>query len=57
MVVKGKHREILIEMLIHYLYSTKEQLWDVDYIIDNIIKERDSDDNWYISHYIDQWGE
>ena len=54
-IVTGKHRELLVELLIHYLYSTKEQLWDVDYIIDNIIKERDSDDNWYISNYIDQW--
>lgn len=54
MVVKGKHREILIDLLIYYLDNTREQLWKVDPIID-YIKERDSNGEWYIEYYIDDF--
>jgi hypothetical protein len=53
-IITGKHRELLIELLIHYLDNTRERLWEVDPII-NYIKERDSDGDWYINHYIDKW--
>jgi len=48
--VTGKHREILIDLLIHYLDNTRERLC----IIGNI-KKRNSDGDWYINHYIDKW--
>ena len=53
MVVIGKHKEILIDLLIHYLANTNV---NNEFIID-YIKERNSDGKWYISYYIDQWGE
>lgn len=52
-IVTGKHKEILIELLIHYLANTNV---NNEFIID-YIKEQNSDGKWYTSYYIDQWGE
>ena len=50
MVIKGKHKEILIELLIYHL--TKRKLF---YEINNI-KAQNEDGQWYINHYINNCG-
>jgi hypothetical protein len=53
--VTGKHKEILIELLIHYL--TKRKLF-CDFIPDEInnIKEQNRSGQWYINYYINNYG-
>ena len=58
MVVKGKHKEILVELLIYWFFINKEfnavDKWQ-EMVID--IKEQNEYGKWYINHYIDKWGE
>jgi hypothetical protein len=54
-IVTGKHKEILIELLIHHL--TKRKLF-CDFIPDEInnIKEQNRSFQWYINYYINAQG-
>jgi hypothetical protein len=47
--VTGKHKEILIELLIHYL--TKRKFYTHAFTINNI-KEQNEAGQWYINYYI-----
>jgi hypothetical protein len=47
--VTGKHKEILIELLIHYL--TKRKFYTRTGAINNI-KEQNEAGQWYINYYI-----
>jgi len=50
--VTGKHKEILIELLIHYL-NQADYIWDTSHTINNI-KAQNEEGQWYINHYIDK---
>lgn len=55
MKVIGKHRELLIEMLIYYLRTNGfNPVKMVDKMIINI-KAQDSDGKWCIKYYIDNF--
>jgi hypothetical protein len=51
--VTGKHKEILIELLIHYL--TKRKFYTRTGAINNI-KEQNEAGQWYINYYINAQG-
>jgi hypothetical protein len=57
MVIKGKHREILIELLMYHLansiYGMNEEFFTGEI---NNIKEQNNDGQWYINYYINNWG-
>ena len=48
-IVTGKHKEILIELLIHHL--TKRKFYTHAFTINNI-KEQNEAGQWYINYYI-----
>ena len=58
MVINGKHKEILIELLIYHLvnsiYSMNEEFFTGEI---NNIKEQNNDGQWYINYFINNWGE
>ena len=54
MVIKGKHRELLIELLLYYL-NQADYIWDTSYTIDDI-KEQNRAGQWYINYYLNNYG-
>ena len=52
--VTGKHKEILIEVLIYYLNKVNP-VGRVDKIAINI-KEQNKDGQWYINYYLNNYG-
>jgi hypothetical protein len=54
MVIKGKHKEILIELLIYYLTNRKFSCKFTPDEINNI-KEQNEAGQWHINYYIDKW--
>jgi len=53
-IVTGKHKEILIEVLIYYL-NKANPFGRVDKIVNNI-KEQNEDGQWYINYYLNDYG-
>ena len=53
-IVTGKHKEILIELLIHYLNKVNH-VGRVDKIAINI-KAQNKAGQWYINYYINNYG-
>ena len=51
-VIKGKHKEILIELLIHYL--TKRTI-DIRQKMVNDIKAQNEDGQWYTNYYLNNY--
>lgn len=55
-IVTGKHKEILVELLIYYLRTNGfNPVKMVDKMIINI-KAQDSDGKWYVNYYINDYG-
>ena len=56
-IVTGKHREILVELLIYWFFINKEfntvGIWQ-EMVID--IKEQNEYGKWYINYYINNYG-
>jgi hypothetical protein len=57
MTVTGKHKEILIELLIHYLtkrkfYTHTGAIIDIRQKMVNNIKAQNEAGQWYINYYI-----
>jgi uncharacterized protein (UPF0305 family) len=53
-VIKGKHKEILIELLIHYL--TKRTI-DIRQKMVNDIKAQNEDGQWYTNYYLNNYND
>ena len=56
MVIKGKHKELLIELLMYYLDNIKSNHIIMKRNILNNIKEQNKDGQWYINHYLNNYG-
>ena len=55
-IVTGKHREILVELLIYYLRTNGfNPVKIVDKMIINI-KEQNKAGQWYINYYLNNYG-
>jgi hypothetical protein len=50
--VIGKHKEILIELLLYYL--VKQKNLNPDFL--NNIKEQNEDGQWYTNYYLNNYG-
>ena len=57
MKVIGKHRELLIKLLLYYLDNMESDHTIMKRNLINNVKKQNVDGKWYISYYIDQWGE
>ena len=53
-IVTGKHKEILVELLIYYLNKVNP-VGRVDKIVIDI-KEQNEDGQWYINYYLNDYG-
>ena len=51
-IVTGKHKELLVELLIYHLTNRKFFTGAI-----NNIKEQNNDGQWYINYYIDKGDE
>jgi len=51
-IVTGKHKELLVELLIYHLTNRKFFTGAI-----NNIKEQNNDGQWYINYYINNWSE
>jgi uncharacterized protein (UPF0305 family) len=51
-VIKGKHKELLVELLIHYL--TKRTI-DIRQKMVNDIKAQNEDGQWYTNYYLNNY--
>ena len=55
MKVIGKHKEILIELLIHYLDNMESNHTIMKRNLINNVKKQNIDGEWYIKYYIDNF--
>jgi hypothetical protein len=53
-IVTGKHKELLVELLVYYLNKVNP-VGRVDKIAINI-KEQNEDGQWYINYYLNDYG-
>jgi hypothetical protein len=53
MTVTGKHKELLIELLIYYFRTKK---FNHKYTDENDIKEKNEYGQWYINYYLNDYG-
>jgi uncharacterized protein (UPF0305 family) len=53
-VIKGKHKELLVELLIHYL--TKRTI-DIRQKMVNDIKAQNEDGQWYTNYYLNNYND
>jgi len=56
MVIKGKHRELLIEMLIYYFRTKIFSTIDIRQKMVNNIKAQNEDGQWYTNYYLNDHG-
>jgi hypothetical protein len=56
MVIKGKHKELLIELLLYYLDNIKSNHTIMKQNLINNIKAQNIDGEWYINHYLNDYG-
>jgi hypothetical protein len=54
-IVTGKHRELLVELLIYYFRTKKFNHKYTDEMV-NDIKEQNEDGEWYINYYLNDHG-
>jgi hypothetical protein len=54
-MVIGKHRELLIDMLLYYLNNMESDHTIMKQNLINNIKAQDSDGKWYTKYYIDEF--
>ena len=55
MVVIGKHRELLVELLLYYLDNMESNHIIMKRKLINNIKKQNIDGEWYIKYYIDDF--
>ena len=61
-IVTGKHKEILIELLIHYLtkrkfYTHTGAIIDIRQKMVNNIKAQNEDGQWYTNYYLNNYND
>ena len=55
MTVTGKHKELLVELLVYH-FKNKLQISPIAAKIAINIKEQNEDGEWYINYYLNDYG-
>ena len=57
MVIKGKHKELLVELLIYYFRTKIFSTIDIRQKMVNNIKEQNEDGQWYTNYYLNNYND
>jgi hypothetical protein len=57
MVIKGKHKELLVELLIYYFRTKIFSTIDIRQKMVNDIKAQNEDGQWYTNYYLNNYND
>jgi len=57
MVIKGKHKELLVELLIYYFRTKIFSTIDIRQKMVNNIKAQNEDGQWYTNYYLNNYND